>query len=84
MKKFWNFIILAIFGGVLGLQEFYLGRIVAGILAVLFWWSGIPALVGYIEAFVWLVRGEDEFNTKYGAIPQKSADTADERQLLND
>lgn len=66
-KKFWNFIILALFGGIIGLQEFYMGRTFLGILAVLFWWTSIPAIVAYIEAVVWLFRGEKRFNQKFNA-----------------
>ena len=63
--NFWCFIILALFGGFFGLQEFYRGNIGLGILAVLFCWTCIPALVAFIEAIVWLFKGPDEFNLKY-------------------
>lgn len=66
MKKFWNFIVLALLGGFIGLQEFYMNRIVLGVLAILFCWTGIPALVAIIELIVWLFRGESEFNRKFG------------------
>ena len=66
MKKFWNFIAIAVFGGVFGLQEFYMNRIGLGIAAVLFWWTCIPAVIAFIEALVWLFKGEDEFNRLYG------------------
>lgn len=69
MKKYWNFIVLAIIGGVFGLQEFYLDRIGLGIAAVLFWWTCIPAVVAFIEACVWLFRGEEKFIEKYGNLP---------------
>jgi TM2 domain-containing membrane protein YozV len=32
---------------------------------VLFWWTCIPAVVAFIEALVWLFKGEDEFNKKF-------------------
>ena len=76
MKKFWNFIAIAVLGGVFGLQEFYLDSIGLGVAAVLFWWTCIPAVIAYIEAIVWLFKGEDEFNRRYngqGAIQKKSA-----------
>ena len=65
MKKFWNFVAIAVLGGVFGLQEFYMNRIALGILAVLFWWTCIPAVVAFIEAIVWLFRGEEEFNKRF-------------------
>lgn len=61
MKKFWNFILLALVGGFIGLQEFYMKRWVLGVLAVLFCWTCIPAIVAWVEAIVWLFRGEEEF-----------------------
>ena len=36
--------------------------------AVLFFWTGIPAIVAFIEAVVWLFRGEDEFNKEFGTL----------------
>ena len=60
-QRFWNFIVLAIIGGFFGLQEFYMERWVLGVLAVLFCWTCIPAVVAFVETIVWLFRGEDEF-----------------------
>lgn len=60
-QRYWNFVVLAIIGGFFGLQEFYMERWVLGVLAVLFCWTCIPALVAFIEAIVWLFKGEDEF-----------------------
>jgi TM2 domain-containing membrane protein YozV len=62
---FWNFIILAILGGVIGLQEFYTKKTILGILAVIFSWTCIPAVVALVEVFVWLFRGEEEFDFTY-------------------
>ena len=78
MKKFWNFIVLALAGGAIGLQEFYMERWVLGVLAVLFCWTGIPALVAVIEAFVWLFKGEEKFDETHNAV------TGSNKQLLTD
>ncbi len=67
MKKFWIFIVLALVGGFLGLQEFYMKRWVLGVLAVLFCWTCIPALVAYIEAIVCLFKGEEAFEQEQAA-----------------
>ena len=64
-KKFWNFILLAFAGGFVGLQEFYAERWVLGILAILFCWTFIPAIVAWVEAIVWLFKGEEEFDAIY-------------------
>ena len=66
--NFWCFIILCFMGGFIGLQEFYRGKTGLGALAVLFFWTGIPAIVAFIEAVVWLFRGEDEFNKEFNTL----------------
>lgn len=75
MKGYWNTILLTLIGGSLGLQEFYLKRYVLGVLAVLFCWTGVPAIVALIEAIVYLFWGEQKFNQKFNTS---------ERILLND
>ena len=63
--NFWCFIILALVGGFFGLQEFYRGNVGLGILAVLFCWTCIPAIVAAIEALVWLFKGPEIFDMIY-------------------
>lgn len=65
MKHYWNFILIALLCGVFGLQEFYRGRWELGILSILFFWTGIPAFVAFIEVIVWLFKGEETFNKVY-------------------
>jgi TM2 domain-containing membrane protein YozV len=45
-------VLLAIFLGTFGIHHFYLRRTGLGILYLLFFWTGVPALLGFIEAFV--------------------------------
>ena len=66
--NFWCFIVLCLVGGFIGLQEFYRKKVGLGVLAVLFFWTGIPSVVAFIEAIVWLFRGEGEFLSEYGEI----------------
>jgi hypothetical protein len=44
-------VLLALFLGGFGAHHFYLRRTGLGILYLLFFWSGIPALLGFIECF---------------------------------
>jgi len=69
--KYWNAIILAIIGGAIGLQEFYVGRTVLGIFAVLFCWTCIPAIVALVEAIIWLFEGEESFDNKFNKKSNK-------------
>ena len=63
--NYWCFIILCFVGGFIGLQEFYREKTGLGIFAVIFFWTGIPSIVGYIEGLVWLFKGESRFIDKY-------------------
>src|SRR5579863_1518576 len=44
-------ILLALFLGTFGVHHFYLRRTGLGILYCCFFWTGIPALLGFIECF---------------------------------
>ena len=59
--------ILAILLGGLGIHKFYLGKAGMGILYLLFCWSFIPAIVGFIEGILYLTMSEAVFNAKYNA-----------------
>ena len=45
-------VLLALFLGTFGLHHFYLGRTGLGVLYVLFFWTGIPAVAGFVECFL--------------------------------
>lgn len=60
--------LFAIFLGGLGIHKFYLGRVVWGIVYLLFCWTFIPAIIGFIEGILLLVMSETEFNRKFGAV----------------
>ncbi len=57
---------LAIFLGGFGIHKFYLARPFQGILYVLFCWTLIPALVGFIEGIAYLCMSDTGFARKYG------------------
>jgi len=44
-------VVLALFLGCFGIHHFYLGRVGLGIVYILFSWTGIPAILGFIECF---------------------------------
>ena len=44
-------VLLALFLGTFGVHHFYLRRTGLGILYACFFWSGIPAILGFIECF---------------------------------
>ncbi|MHA1792887.1 MAG: NINE protein [Promethearchaeota archaeon] len=57
--------LLAIFLGGLGIHKFYLGKIGEGILYIIFCWTIIPSIIGFIEGIIYLVMSDDEFYQKY-------------------
>ncbi|MEM9458840.1 MAG: NINE protein [Myxococcota bacterium] len=57
--------ILALFMGGIGVHKFYLGRIGAGVLYLLFSLTFIPAFLGVIDFFVLALMDKDEFDRRY-------------------
>jgi TM2 domain-containing membrane protein YozV len=57
--------ILALFLGAIGVHKFYLGRIGAGVLYLIFSFTFIPAVLGLIDFFVLALMDQDEFNRRY-------------------
>jgi len=58
--------ILAILLGGIGIHKFYLGKNGQGILYLLFCWTFIPAVIGFIEGIMYLVMSDGEFERRYG------------------
>ena len=58
--------LFALLLGGIGIHKFYLGRVWQGILYVLFCWTFIPAVVGFIEGIVYLCMSDERFAQKYG------------------
>jgi TM2 domain-containing membrane protein YozV/ribosomal protein L40E len=58
--------LFALLLGGLGIHKFYLGRVGQGILYILFCWTFIPALIGFIEGIVYLCMSDQDFAAKYG------------------
>jgi hypothetical protein len=52
-------------GGV-GVHKFYLGRAGQGVVYLLFFWTFIPLIVGFIEGLVYLSMSDADFASKYG------------------
>lgn len=58
--------LFGIFLGGFGIHKFYLGRVVWGIVYILFCWTLIPSLIGFIEGIIYLTMSDDAFAQKYG------------------
>lgn len=57
--------LLGIFLGGLGIHKFYLGKAGMGVLYLLFCWTFIPSLVGFIEGIIYLTSSDEAFYYKY-------------------
>jgi hypothetical protein len=57
--------VLALVVGFIGVQHFYMGRIGAGIVSVIFFWTGIPFIIGLVQGIVYLCASDDEFCARH-------------------
>jgi TM2 domain-containing membrane protein YozV len=58
--------IFALLLGGVGIHKFYLGRIGQGILYLVFCWTVIPTIIGFIEGIIYLTMSDQAFEAKYG------------------
>lgn len=56
--------LLGIFVGGLGIHKFYMGKGLQGLLYLLFFWTGIPMIVGFIEGIIYLMESQEKFNSR--------------------
>ena len=59
--------LLAIFLGGLGIHKFYLGKTGQGVLYLLFCWTFIPAIVGFIEGIIYLTKSDAAWAAEWGS-----------------
>ena len=57
--------LFGIFLGSFGVHKFYLGKPVQGIVYLIFCWTFIPAVVGFIEGLVYFSMSDQHFRQKY-------------------
>lgn len=53
--------LLALFLGDFGIHHFYLENNRAGILSVIFFWTGIPWIIGIVQGIMMLLESDEEF-----------------------
>ena len=63
--------ILALLLGGIGAHYFYLGKTVGGLIFLVFFWTGIPALIAFVQAILMLTMTEAQFYEKYVNNPSK-------------
>ena len=58
-------VLLAIFLGGIGMHKFYLGKWGQGLVYLVFCWTFIPAIVGFVEGLIYLSMQDEDFSRKY-------------------
>ncbi len=61
-------VLLAIFLGSFGAHRFYLRRPFSGVLHLLFFWTGIPAVLSIISAFYMALMSQARFDQKHNPV----------------
>ena len=56
--------IIAILLGDFGIHKFYMGKVGMGILYLVFFWTGIPAIIGLVEGIIYLTSSRYDFEMK--------------------
>ena len=64
---------LALFLGGLGIHKFYLGKTGLGVAYLVFCWTLIPAMIGFIDFILLAAMPPAEFARKYGSRPAFTA-----------
>ena len=59
--------LLAFFLGSFGVHKFYLGRTLAGVIYLVFFWTGIPSLIAFVEFIMLLAMSDNDFDLKYNS-----------------
>jgi TM2 domain-containing membrane protein YozV len=58
--------VFALLLGGFGVHKFYLGKVGQGLLYLVFCWTFIPTIVGFIEGIIYLTKSDEQFAAEYG------------------
>ena len=82
MKSRTTAAILAFFFGWIGVHRFYLGQTGMGFVYLLFFWTGIPAIVALVDMIVFLTTSEERFDAKYNPEYARNQYAAAPQQIV--
>jgi TM2 domain-containing membrane protein YozV len=68
--------LLALFLGGLGFHKFYLGKSKVGLLFLVFVWTLIPSIIGFVQGIYYLLQSDDSFLRAQGLTSQNSTHVA--------
>lgn len=69
--------VFAFFLGTFGIHRFYLGQVGLGIFYAILMFTGIPTILGIIDALVMAGMSQSDFDHKYNKIPRKAQNRPD-------
>lgn len=64
--------LLALLLGGIGIHKFYLGKTVLGVIYLVFFWTGIPGLIAWVEGMRYLATSDESWAQRYGGPIEKS------------
>jgi len=67
---------LAILLGNFGIHKFYLGKVMAGVIYLVFFWTYIPGIIGWIEGITYLAKSNEAWAQEYGGPVQTPSSLA--------
>lgn len=63
-------VLLAFFLGGFGIHRFYLGQVGVGFMMLLFCWTFLPMIIGFIDAVRYATMSEKKFHKRYDYTPE--------------
>lgn len=69
-------IVLALLLGWIGIHKFYLGKVVQGIVYLLFSWTGIPGIIALFEGITYLLKSNEAWAAEYGGPVEQPSGVA--------
>lgn len=82
MKSKTTAALLALFLGGFGMHKFYLGKPFAGFIYLIFFWTFIPAIIGFFEAILLFAMSDEKFQASVAGGADTHVKCPDCRELV--
>ncbi len=68
IKSLTAFLVWSVFLGALGVQYFYIGKMEKGVISIIFFWTGIPAFIAYLNCLRIVKMNIEDINSMYDNV----------------